>query len=257
MIDAYSHFQFVAENREAFVASVKTVIAAAFSPLGAFISIPFGIAFLLLDARSRRHPAVKELGESPRLSLAHIDDPTTQTHAEGRFPIKCDFDSRGIIGNTPEHAALSLAGNQPFGTVAMLAVLVNDDQSPHSIQARLRYFEDNRTSAKVRTILNPVWIANPANIVSLLPMESAYLVLAVENLNEPKRWFTFEDFRLTAHANLGLEPRDITGKIQICIDITVDDTRSKTFNFSINFKTFSLVRKPKTATDLTPDPKKV
>ncbi len=257
MIDAYSHFQFLAENRQAFVAALKMAVAAAFSPLGAFVSIPLSVAFLLLDARVRRRsfPTTMPAPLQPPEML--VAPAALSNEPKEKFPISCGVDFRYL--SKTDSGAIGLApGEEPSGTVGYLIGFTNEDSVTHSVSARIYFSRKNRKNEmSYRTLFFPVWTANQGNVAVLPPHDRDFLVLAVENCVDPGKWFTLEDHRLTSHRELGieslaLEPLDTS----MVVALTVDGTREKTFNFGANFKTFSLVPKLK-RTDLTPKPKTV
>jgi hypothetical protein len=54
MIDAYSHFQFLAQHRQETIDGLKTGIDAIFSPIGSIVTMFLGIAYLIADNRARK-----------------------------------------------------------------------------------------------------------------------------------------------------------------------------------------------------------
>jgi hypothetical protein len=111
--------------------------------------------------------------------------------------------------------------------------------------ARIPDSPTRRQRKKLRVGQNPVWLGHQGKVVSFGVHETHYLVLAAKNrLPHPQQVFTLEDHRLTANPSLGIESRALESiPTSIEVELTMDCSRTKVLNWTINLKTFRFAPK--------------
>ncbi|MGO9452613.1 MAG: hypothetical protein ACLQDV_16470 [Candidatus Binataceae bacterium] len=266
-IDAAGRYEFVKSDWPAIKIAV-TVIArgighVAGSPAFAIGVFFFGFGFLYLDRRfgSATVPAALPAVADKQEPEQNADEQSLDEN-EGTTPVPSEQASEDDFPLTLAYGVAPII-KQPTGAFdfsfpetakgdALIAYFTNEDLAAHLVAARITYFAERRSmyerhGKRIRVIENPLWLGevHVGAGMDFAVHETHYLVLATQNRPPTdNNLASVEDHRYTDNRALGLETRALERiKTSIEIELTVDRSLRKTFNLSVNFKTFRLMPK--------------
>jgi len=257
-IDAASEVQFVVENWRAIGPAIVVGAKLLFSPIVGFVTLSFGIAYLVLDRRVARLSPISTAQPHTEQSVASAPDATTHVSSVGNSTDITDYqleasspDFRAVWQDLPnETFHLVNPEKEHFSHVAWVVGFTNRRQYHCIVRARLVFTArwGGKGSYICRTVVNGTWLEGGKAEIELADKETLYLILGVTTVTKPAEWLSVEDHRLTAHGRLGIEFRSLpSAPITIEVTTLVYGGETKTFTFSASLRTLH------TLTDLTPN----
>jgi hypothetical protein len=271
-IDTAERVEFVKADwpaiKTATVTTVTGIGHVAGSPAVAIGVFVLGFGFLYLDRRygsgsiPAAPPAAAEEWRDKQEPEQNADEQTLGEN-EGTAPVLADRASEDGFPLTLAYGIAPIikqttGGGFDFGFPetakgdALLAYFTNEDLTAHLVASRITYFAERRSvyerhGKRIRVIENPLWLGevHVGAGMDFAVHETHYLVLAAQNRPPTdNNLASVEDHRYTDNRALGVETRALEQiKTSIEIELTVDHSLKKTFNLSVNFKTFRLIPK--------------